>query len=110
MPRIARRFAERLPKATLRVVSADYLAATDGLTTGDVDVAFTPEEAVQPGMRSTPMFVERGALLVRRDHAHVRRRMSASSSTRFRTSTCTWCSAAPEPDTVSRNAAGKKLV
>src|SRR5689334_2552216 len=76
VPRIARRFAERLPKATLRVVSADYLAATDGLTTGDVDVAFTPEEAVQPGMRSTPMFVERGTLLVRRDHPQVRRRMT----------------------------------
>jgi DNA-binding transcriptional LysR family regulator len=76
VPRIARAFATRLPKATLRVVSADYLAATDGLTSGDVDVAFAPEEVVQPGLRSAPLFEERAALLVRRGHPRVGRRMT----------------------------------
>jgi DNA-binding transcriptional LysR family regulator len=75
-PGIARAFAERLPRATLRIVSADYLAATDGLTSGDVDLAFAPEDVVQPGMRSRPLFEEGAALLVRRDHPQVRRRMS----------------------------------
>lgn len=76
VPRIARAFTARLPRATLRVVSADYLAATDGLTSGDVDVAFAPEQAVQPGMRSSILFEERGTLVVRRDHPRVRRRMT----------------------------------
>lgn len=76
VPHIARAFARRLPRATLRVVSADYLAATDGLAKGDVDLAFVPEPAVQPGMRSRALFEERAALVVRRDHPRVRRRMT----------------------------------
>ena len=75
-PRIARLFAARLPRAMLRVVSADYLAATDGLASGDVDVAFAPAQAVQPGMRSSVLFEERAALVVRRDHPRVRRRIT----------------------------------
>jgi DNA-binding transcriptional LysR family regulator len=75
-PRIARRFAARLPRAMLRVVSADYLAATDGLASGDVDVAFAPAQAVQPGMHSSALFEEQGALVVRRDHPRVRRRIT----------------------------------
>jgi DNA-binding transcriptional LysR family regulator len=76
VPRIARAFAAPLPRALLRVVSADYLAATDGLAGGDVDLTFAPAQAVQPGMRSRLLFEERGALVVRRDHPRVRRRMT----------------------------------
>jgi DNA-binding transcriptional LysR family regulator len=76
VPGIARAFAARLPRAKLRVVSTDYLAATDGLTSGDVDVAFAPAQAVQPGMRSTVLFEEHGTLVVRRDHPRVKRRMT----------------------------------
>ncbi len=75
-PRIARAFAERLPRASLRVVSADYLAATDGLASGDIDVTFAPAQSVQPGMRSMTLFEERGALVVRRDHPRVGRQMT----------------------------------
>jgi DNA-binding transcriptional LysR family regulator len=75
-PRIARAFAASMPQATLRVVSTDYLAANDGLASGDVDVAFSPEQAVQPGMCSAALFEEQAALLVRRDHPHVRARMT----------------------------------
>jgi DNA-binding transcriptional LysR family regulator len=76
MPRIARVFTKRLPHAQLRVVSSDYLAATDGLASGDVDVAFAPEQAAQPGMRSQRMFEESAALVVRRDHPRVGRRIT----------------------------------
>ena len=76
VPRIAQRFAARLPRAVLRVVSTDYLAATDGLASGDVDLAFAPAQSVQPGMRSTVLFEERGVLVVRRDHPRVGRRMT----------------------------------
>jgi DNA-binding transcriptional LysR family regulator len=76
VPRIARAFAARLPHATLRVVSADYLAATDGLASGDVDLTFAPAQMVGPGMRSMVLFEERAELLVRRDHPNVGRRMT----------------------------------
>src|SRR5215472_681646 len=76
LPRIARAFAARMPRATLRVVSTDYLAATDGLANGDIDVAFAPEQALQPGMRSAVLFEEQAALMVRRDHPRVRTRMT----------------------------------
>src|SRR5215471_6408548 len=76
VPHIARVFAVHMPQATLRVVSADYLAATDGLASGDIDVAFSPEQALQPGMRSAALFEEQGALIVRRDHPRVRSRMT----------------------------------
>jgi DNA-binding transcriptional LysR family regulator len=76
VPRIARAFAARLPQAILRVVSADYLAATDGLASGDVDLAFAPVQTIQPGMHSSVLFEERGTLVVRKDHPLVRRRMT----------------------------------
>jgi DNA-binding transcriptional LysR family regulator len=76
VPRIAQAFTKRLPNAQLRVVSADYLAATDGLASGDVDVAFAPEQAAQPGMRSERLFEESAALVVRRDHPGVKRRIT----------------------------------
>lgn len=79
VPRIARAFAARMPRATLRVVSTDYLAASDGLASGDIDVTFSPEQAVQPGMRSAALFEEQGALIVRRDHPRVRTRMTPES-------------------------------
>src|SRR5215470_5902237 len=71
VPRIAHALAVRMPRATLRVVSTDYLAASDGLASGDIDVAFSPEQAVQSGMRSAALFEERAALIVRRDHPRV---------------------------------------
>lgn len=76
VPRIAPAFAARLPRAMLRVVSTDYLAATDGLASGDIDLAFAPAPAVQPGMHSSVLFEERGVLVVRRDHPRVRRRIT----------------------------------
>lgn len=76
VPRIAQMFRKRLPNAQLRVVSADYLAATDGLAGGDVDVAFAPAQAAQPGMRSQRVFEESAALVVRRDHPRVGRRIT----------------------------------
>src|SRR5215475_9079219 len=76
VPHLARAFAARMPRATLRVVSTDYLAASDGLATGDVDVAFSPEQAMPPGMHSAALFEEQAALVVRRDHPRVRTRMT----------------------------------
>jgi DNA-binding transcriptional LysR family regulator len=76
VPPIAAAFTRRLPRASLRVVSADYLAATDGLASGDVDIAFVPEMAVTPGQRALPLFVEQAAFVVRRDHPLGRKRLT----------------------------------
>jgi DNA-binding transcriptional LysR family regulator len=72
IPLVAAAFARELPLAELRVVSADYLAATDGLASGEIDAAFFPTDLVLPGHHGTVVFEERAALVVRRDHPKVR--------------------------------------
>ncbi|MEO7734092.1 MAG: LysR family transcriptional regulator [Kofleriaceae bacterium] len=71
IPLIAHAFARHLPRARLRAVSADVLAATDGLATGAIDAAFVPAQLVPPGFHALPVFAERAALVVRRDHPRV---------------------------------------
>ena len=66
--RIAAAFARRLPRAQLRIVSADFLAASDGLASGEVDVAFVPTAMLTPGELSAHVFDERATMVVRRDH------------------------------------------
>jgi DNA-binding transcriptional LysR family regulator len=72
VPLIASAFAKRLPRATLRVVSVDYLVASDGLATGTVDATFTPSVAVPEGYGSEYVFDESSALIARKDHPRVR--------------------------------------
>lgn len=67
VPGITARLARTMPRARLRVVSPDFLVATDGLATGVVDAAVFPEGAAR-GLRSQPLVVERAALVVRRGH------------------------------------------
>jgi len=74
--RIARAFARELPRASLRLVSMDYLAATDGLATGDVDAAIAPSLMESPGLRARAMFEERACMVVRRDHPRVRGKLT----------------------------------
>jgi DNA-binding transcriptional LysR family regulator len=76
VPAVAAAFARHLPKAKLRVVSADYLIASDGLASGAVDVALAPEQAVQPVHRSIRLFEDPAAFVVRRDHPKVKDRLT----------------------------------
>lgn len=73
--RIAEAFAVRMPRATLRLVSNDCLAATDGLA-GDVDAAFAPSILRTPGVHARPVFEEQACLVVRRDHPRVRGKLT----------------------------------
>jgi DNA-binding transcriptional LysR family regulator len=68
LPEIARLVAERMPQATLRAVSVDYLLSTDGLTSGTVDLVLGYARGMDPTWHSHPLYVERPALVVRRDH------------------------------------------
>jgi DNA-binding transcriptional LysR family regulator len=71
---IAAAFARTLPRAALRVVSADVLAASNGLASGEIDAAFVPAMLpVDAVYRSTPAFTEHGCIVVRRDHPGVGR-------------------------------------
>ena len=76
IPLVAAAFARELPRADLRVVSADYLAATDGLARGEIDAALVPTDMVVPNHRGTFVFEERATLVVRRDHPKVRGKMT----------------------------------
>jgi DNA-binding transcriptional LysR family regulator len=71
-PRIAAAFAKGLPRAALRIVSVDFLAASDGLASGEVDLAIVPSVLVPPGGCGERVFSERACLVVRRDHPKVR--------------------------------------
>jgi DNA-binding transcriptional LysR family regulator len=70
--RIAEAFGREMPHASLRIVSSDYLVATNGLATGDVDAAFAPSAMETPGVRARPIFEEQARLVVRRNHPRVR--------------------------------------
>ncbi len=74
--RIAEVFARKLPRASLRFVSSDYLVATDGLARGDVDAAFAPAMMQTPGVRAQQVFEEQACMVVRRDHPQLRGRLT----------------------------------
>src|SRR5215469_12060476 len=74
--RIAEAFGRKMPRASLRFVSSDYLVATNGLATGDVDAAFAPSMLQTPGVRARPIFEEQACMVVRRDHPRVRGKLT----------------------------------
>ncbi len=71
LPALLARFEKYLPNATLRIVTVDYLIATNGLAVGDIDVAVGPEQAAFPPLLSEPLYEEGIVLAARRDHAKV---------------------------------------
>jgi DNA-binding transcriptional LysR family regulator len=68
-------FSERLPRATLRIVSVDYLLAQNGFATGEVDVAVGPEQAAQPPLLAEALYEDGVYLVARRDHPNVDARL-----------------------------------
>ncbi|MET0401695.1 MAG: LysR family transcriptional regulator [Cystobacter sp.] len=67
LPRLCQALEREMPRARLRVVSIDMLLATDGLVTGEVDLAIAPTGA-HPGMHSEPLYVESPVAVLHRDH------------------------------------------
>ncbi|AKU95592.1 Transcriptional regulator, LysR family [Labilithrix luteola] len=77
VPRVIEAFAQELPRAKLRIVSSDYLLSSGGLATGEIDAAFGVDGMpLSSGWLSRAAYDEVGALVVRRDHPRVRRRMT----------------------------------
>ena len=83
IPLIAAAFTRDLPLAMLRIVSADFLAATDGLASGEVDVAFIPSHIVAPGQPGQRIFEEQATFVVRRDHPTVRGKLDVKQFNRL---------------------------
>ncbi len=73
---IAQTFARELPRASLRFVSNDYLVATDGLASGDVDAVIVPAMLEMTGVRMRPIFEEQACMVVRRDHPCARGKLT----------------------------------
>lgn len=72
VPNLVARLASELPKARLRVVSLDYLLATDGLARGTVDVALGPPEAAPRGGRRRVVRRDDAVLVMRQGHPGLR--------------------------------------
>lgn len=77
LPIIAETMAREMPLASLRAVTVDYLITTNGLESGDVDVAVGPEQAIPSRHHAEHLYDEDVALVVRRDHPGVGKRMTA---------------------------------
>ena len=75
VPRIVEVLSHRMPRASLRVVSMDYLVASDGLKTGEVDAMMATRRAAK-GLYWEDLYREEGVLIVRRNHPRVSRRIS----------------------------------
>lgn len=76
VPHLAAMFSRALPKAELRIVSPDYMEATDGLVSGEVDAALVPRPGVLPGHAHDEIYEEGFAFVVRKDHPKVGRTLS----------------------------------
>lgn len=79
VPLVAEAFSRTMPKARLRIASIDQLEASDGLARGEIDVAIAPEHALGPGVHAESLFTEGAAIVVRRDHPEVGRRLSKAA-------------------------------
>lgn len=72
LPGIARRFAQALPKASLRVVTLDVLSSSGGLAGELVDATIGPPFDAE-GLHRARCFVEEGVIVARRGHPRVGR-------------------------------------
>jgi len=82
VPRIAAAFAQKMPKASLRIMSVDELESKGGLASAEIDVAIAPAhgglhpDRPSPDVRVSDLYEEEGVLVMRKGHPKVRRRMS----------------------------------
>ena len=70
---IVRALSCRMPRASLRVVSIDYLLGSNGLESGEVDAMMTTRRAAR-GLHWAELYHEDGVLIVRGNHPHVLKR------------------------------------
>lgn len=76
LPRVVAALSKCMPRATLRAVTVDYLMSTDGLASGTVDLVLGYAKGMDASWHTHPLYVERPALVVRRDHPAVGSRIT----------------------------------
>jgi DNA-binding transcriptional LysR family regulator len=75
VPRIAESLSRHMPRASLRIVSMDYLVASNGLESGEVDAMMATRRAAK-GLYWAELYREDGVLILRRNHPRVSKRIS----------------------------------
>ena len=76
LPAIATRFAQSLPRASLRVVTLDHALASDGLASGDIDVLLGLPPTIGRDIRSEPAYTDRLVCAMWRKCAPAGRRLT----------------------------------
>lgn len=76
VPSLIERMAAKMPHASLRGVTVDYLVAQDGLASGTVDAWVGDPTSTPPGCLAEELFEDDAVCLVRRDHPFTKARMS----------------------------------
>src|SRR5262249_9636294 len=76
LPSVVERFSLLLPRATLRVVTLDHAVATDGLSSGEVDVFLALPPAMSRDWRSEPAYADRLVCGLSRDNPAARRKLT----------------------------------
>ncbi len=67
VPGIVERFSRALPRATLRIVTLDHAVASDGLSSGEIDLLLGLPPMLPRDRRSEPAYTDRLVCAVRRD-------------------------------------------
>jgi len=76
LPSVVERFSRLLPRATLRVVTLDHAVASDGLSSGEVDVFLALPPTMSRDWRSEPAYADRLVCALSRDNPAARRKLT----------------------------------
>jgi DNA-binding transcriptional LysR family regulator len=76
MPVLVELFAKRMPNASLRVVTLDYVMAADGPARAEIDAVLGLAKAVPPGCRALPLYTDDIVAIVRKGHPTIRRTLT----------------------------------
>ena len=68
LPSLAELFARRMPNASMRLVTLEYMISTGGLANGEIDAVLGLANAVAPQCRALPLFTDDIVAVVRRGH------------------------------------------
>jgi DNA-binding transcriptional LysR family regulator len=83
LPRIVAALATAMPRARLRVLSVDALAAAGGLAAPEIDLLIGVGEK-GPGVHLQPLYEERIVLVARAGHPTIKSRLSAAQLSKLR--------------------------
>jgi DNA-binding transcriptional LysR family regulator len=72
LPSLAELFAQRMPQASMRIVTLDQMSASDGLARGETDALIGLQQSVPPECRSVPLYTDEVVAIVRKGHPRIK--------------------------------------